>query len=66
MDRVFENTGELISHKTGKVDPYINAESTGLPVVCDTENRLFETLASFGTPVPVPEGLETTRFETDA
>jgi hypothetical protein len=63
MQVVFENTKQIVSPRTGEVAEYITATETGLPVECEEgDNRFFNVLSGYGTPVPVPDGLETTSW----
>lgn len=64
MGVVFENTKRLPVHRgpnKGAITPYLNAGATGLPLEVDESER--DKLGSVGTPVPVPEGLETTHID---
>lgn len=64
MLHIFENTDRLVSKKgehKGEVTPYINVSTSGRPVAIDDgDQMMFETLSKYGTPVPVPDGLDVT------
>jgi hypothetical protein len=51
--------------REGKVTPYIEAldvEGNALPIRIRRDSRIFERMAGFGTPAPVPPNLETVDF----